>query len=138
MQELWGQAFRCECREVPLPLPVLGHIIQLLLPPLEVDDFLSPGPPPLLHRQSFWMESCTLCFSGPGCPIFPHTGLACPHGEPGDLEEQRFRPCPFSLRSPSGERVFFFLWWWGDSTGLVGFINWTSGVGVRTYQRLVA
>ncbi|XP_060999659.1 folliculin isoform X3 [Dama dama] len=39
--------------------------------------------------------------AGPGCPIFPHTGLARPHGEPGDLEEQRFRPRPFSLRSPS-------------------------------------
>ncbi|PNI17173.1 T0180863 isoform 1 [Pan troglodytes] len=35
--------------------------------------------------------------AGPGCPFFPHAGLARSHGEPGDLEKRRRGPRPVSF-----------------------------------------
>lgn len=87
----------------------LGRSLSL---PMKISGFLSPDPSSFTTQSKFlekhthnvnWTErkfraqSTELCFSGPRCPIFSHVGLACSHGEPGDLEKQRCRSRPVSF-----------------------------------------
>lgn len=108
MQELRNVARRYRSGDFPHPLATSGKSPRFLR-----SGFLFSDCIPLCHtkfpkeegnflQKEVRPDHCSRqralhVVSGAGGPVIPHVGLACSHGEPGDLEEQRCGPGPVSI-----------------------------------------
>lgn len=108
MQELWNVARRYRSGDFPHLLTTSGKSPRFLRSaflfsdsillchsefPNEEGNFL----PKAVRHDCCSRQTAVCVVSGARGPVLPHVGLACSHGEPGDLEKQRRGPGPVSI-----------------------------------------